>query len=323
MKKYVISICLMILTTLLVISGCSFATTGNLQMQSNKTELKKNEEAEISVRITENLSQILSIDGTIEIDENVFDVISIKSSFNNDKVSSQNYDILYKYYYLQLRSPIDLKENDEILKIKVRAKQDVQPTTSIISISDMVFSDYNFKEHSYEGENANIELSIINDNQEDDEGALYLKSEIYRIGENDLTKYEKGDKYISKVMPKTKISDFLTGLKTNGKITVYNADGSEAINADDIVKTGMKIKVTKDNNGSIDLTIVVMGDANGNGRIDMADLTKLRSKLYVSGELTELEEKALDITFTQKISTKILTILRNVLYESGTLQNLI
>ena len=224
---------------------------------------------------------------------------------------------------MQLRSPIDLKENDEILKIKVRAKQDVQPTTSIISISDMVFSDYNFKEHSYEGENANIELSIINDNQEDDEGALYLKSEIYRIGENDLTKYEKGDKYISKVMPKTKISDFLTGLKTNGKITVYNADGSEAINADDIVKTGMKIKVTKDNNESIDLTIVVMGDANGNGRIDMADLTKLRSKLYVSGELTELEEKALDITFTQKISTKILTILRNVLYESGTLQNLI
>ena len=135
-----------------------------------------------------------------------------------------------------------------------------------------------------------------------DYDGLYLSSKTYKIGENDIDNYEEGDIYLDKISPETTVSEFIDNCSTNGKITIYDAQG-KALRNNDLVGTGMTIKVTRDDE-EIDITAVVMGDIDGDGRTTIQDLSEL-NKAYLGISEKELEGarfKAADIDDSTRIT---------------------
>lgn len=328
MKKNII-ISIITIVIIMILSSCSFATTGNIIATLDKEKYNLSEEVNVSIKITEDMKDFLYFEVKIGFDTNYLEFLSATSNLNNGKINENMYNPSTNVYMLQLKDAIDIRQNDEIVNIKFKVKDDIEINELIntkISFEELYYCDINDDEYEYEGENAQVLINISKTEEERD--PLYLSTlsnSKYKIGENDTKNYEQGDKYIARISPNTSIKSFKDNLKTNGNISVYNANGEEETNFDKLVKTGMTIKVTKEDapDEIIELTIIVLGDANGNGKIDMGDTTALRAKLYEGRQLTEIERKALDIRFTGAINTSILTIIRNVLYEGGILDTLL
>ena len=96
---------------------------------------------------------------------------------------------------------------------------------------------------------------------------LIIKTRDYeeKIGEN--TKYIKG------IKPQTTLESFKNNIETNGRIKVKKEE-TEITDNRAKIGTGMKIEITlKDE--KVEYMLVVIGDCNGSGTTNVADLTKL------------------------------------------------
>lgn len=147
------------------------------------------------------------------------------------------------------------------------------------------------------------------------EDKLYLSTEIYKIGNNDIKNYENGDKYISRIEKETTKEKFIGNLKTNGTIKIIKHDGTE-LGSNELVGTGMTIVVTKEKE-KIELQIAVMGDLDGNGKVTATDLSTLNQTIQkivtleneymIAGDLDENEKiTATDLSTLNKMLLKIL-----------------
>ena len=134
-----------------------------------------------------------------------------------------------------------------------------------------------------------------------DEKKLYLMSEPYKIGENDIDRYEPDDIYLDKIQPKTTVAKFIKNCKTNGTITVINKQGQQ-LEQTDIVGTEMTIKVTKGND-VINLTAVVMGDTSGDGEATPEDMSDIKDVILKEKKLEGAMFKAADIDDTKNVTS--------------------
>ena len=129
---------------------------------------------------------------------------------------------------------------------------------------------------------------------------LYLSSDTYKIGDNDIENYEEGDLYISRVVHNTTKEEFINNLDTNGDVVILKHDGTE-LQDGELVGTGMTLHVTKDSN-VIDLTIAVWGDLDGNGKVTATDLSTLKQTIVRTITLENEYFIAADIDENGKIS---------------------
>ena len=81
------------------------------------------------------------------------------------------------------------------------------------------------------------------------------------------------NKYITNISPNTAIEEMLKGIKTNGTVKVYK-DNKEVVNTKEVVSTGMKVEILLGNEKK-ELTTVVKGDTNGDGKSDLRDLLQV------------------------------------------------
>ena len=143
---------------------------------------------------------------------------------------------------------------------------------------------------------------------------LYLKSEKYKIGENDIDNYEDGDIYLDKIQPETTLKQLMENCDTNGIISVIDKNGKE-ITEDEIVGTGMKIKVTRYGQ-QIQLTAVVMGDLDGDGKVSAVDLSTLNQVLLKIIQINGAEFKAADLDDNKKITATDLSTINNTILKN-------
>ena len=143
---------------------------------------------------------------------------------------------------------------------------------------------------------------------------LYLKSEKYKVGENDIDNYEDGDIYLDKIQPETTLKQLMESCDTNGIISVIDKNGKE-ITEDKIVGTGMKIKVTR-HEQQIQLTAVVMGDLDGDGKVSAVDLSTLNQAILKDTKLGELEFKAADLDDNIKLTATDLSTINNTILKN-------
>ena len=178
----------------------------------------------------------------------------------------------------------------------------------------------NFNDAKKEADNSNlrgIKVYDINGDIVYEPDNLYLKSQAYKIGTNNsdekLDEYVEGDLYLYRVSPETTFKKFIENCDTNGTITVYKQDGT-VLGEDELIGTGMTLK---DEKGSkiISIKISVLGDINGNGKIEGEDLTGLRGDLYEDIKLKDEYLLAMDINDNNTIEGEDLTKIRGVLYE--------
>jgi len=115
------------------------------------------------------------------------------------------------------------------------------------------------------------------------------------ISNNDKYKIETngGNKYITGINPKTKISDLNNlGLESDYKIKVFNKDG-QTLKTSDNVGTGDIIKVyvndQQEEETVVDTyTVVVKGDINGDGLIELNDLLLVRSYILENPSIRQM-----------------------------------
>ena len=88
-------------------------------------------------------------------------------------------------------------------------------------------------------------------------------------------------------------------------ITIEKIEGGTAIGE---IKTGAKIKI-----GDKEYTAVVLGDTNGDGSINSADLLSIRKHLLSKATLTNEYEKSADVNNDQKVNSADLLAVRKQL----------
>uniref|UniRef100_UPI004056F007 cadherin-like beta sandwich domain-containing protein n=1 Tax=Agathobacter sp. TaxID=2021311 RepID=UPI004056F007 len=85
--------------------------------------------------------------------------------------------------------------------------------------------------------------------------------------------YVIGDKYIAGIQPQTNVSAFLNGLKTtNATVKVFTSSGAEKTG---VMSTGDKLEVYCNGTLVMNRTIVIYGDANGDGAVDVLDIIRI------------------------------------------------
>ena len=137
----------------------------------------------------------------------------------------------------------------------------------------------------------------------DENQKLYVKSNIYKIL----------DTYISNILGKTKVTEYIKGINTNGKIKILKQDQNEA-SQDEYVGTGMILSITKDEE-NIQLKIVVTGDLDGNGNVTITDLSILNKVMLDIKKLEGAYLKAADMDENDKITITDLSVINKLLVE--------
>ena len=146
---------------------------------------------------------------------------------------------------------------------------------------------------------------------------LYLISEKYKIGENDIDIYEQGDIYLNKIEPETTLAEFKNNCDTNGTIVVYGLD-NHILTDDELVGTGMKLVDTRFEE-KIELTLVVMGDLDSDGYITATDLSGINQAILELTTLNEVEFLAADLDDDKTISATDLSAENQTVLELITL----
>lgn len=111
-------------------------------------------------------------------------------------------------------------------------------------------------------------------------------------------------KYIKGISPKTTIQTLLNNMETNGVIKIYKGT-NEVTNKTQNIATGMTIKITKGTEEKT-YTLVVIGDLNGDGKMDNIDLLKMaRYKAKLDTNLTGAYLKSADVRSDGKYADDI------------------
>lgn len=119
----------------------------------------------------------------------------------------------------------------------------------------------NVKCKSGSGSSRTYKLTVVRKEAEKVSGTLSSK------------KYTVGDKYITGITPGTKASDFLAGLSTDGgTVKLVGADGKQN---QGLAATGNKVEVYVDNKKKTSYEVVIYGDVNGDGEINVLDMIKV------------------------------------------------
>ena len=164
------------------------------------------------------------------------------------------------------------------------------------------------------------------------EHPLYIKSNQYVISNEDNyvddakleeNVYDVSDKYILGILPKltiedeskenentkgTKLEDFKNSIDTNADdIRVYDKDENDITDRITYLGTGMIVEFQKTNETPIRLTIIAKGDLNGDGILNLSDITK--AKRYIKkDELsildTTIKKLAFDTNFDGKLNMR-------------------
>lgn len=87
-----------------------------------------------------------------------------------------------------------------------------------------------------------------------------------------------------------------------GKLKNFYSDSHIKINGSGIVKTGNTIEITV-NNKKKTYTIILYGDATGDGKVNTADFAKMKQHLLGTATLTGAKLKALDLSKDGKVNT--------------------
>ncbi len=132
----------------------------------------------------------------------------------------------------------------------------------------------NVKCKSQSGVTKTYTLTIVR--KEGETADIIPSSTVYQIGEDSITG----------IQPKTKASAFLKNIKTeNATMKLVGADGKENTG---VVATGNSLEVYDQNGKKISsYTIVIYGDVNGDGAIDVLDMIKVNRHILNINKITD------------------------------------
>lgn len=265
---------------------------------------------DLKIEIKNMTDKVSYIDGYIDYDKNIFEEVK-SSDFTYDEL---NEDELSYFSYSSKANKIVIEfDNDVEVTTICTLRLKVLDTVTNIESTDFNFnyaSCYSYDEDkTIEFDNVAKTLKI----GEEEKEKLYLSSETYKIGNNDIKNYEDGDKYISRVVKETTKQSFISNLDTNGTIRIIKQDGNE-LGENELVGTGMTLEVTKDEE-KIELKIAVMGDLNGDGKVTATDLSTLNQTILKLVTLENEYKIAADLDENDNLTATDLSTINKMLLK--------
>ncbi len=275
-----------------VITISSF--TASIEKVSNET-IYPGDEFEVDVKIhgvDEIKDGLIALGGQLEYDTNQLEKIEIVGKNGWDMKGGLNED--------NLKFVIDnnqfIVEDGSIFTMKFKAKDTItQTTNTTIKIKNIEASN---AQMDIQSTDAQIDIQIA-------KRPDAITSDKYQI-EGDI---------ISKIPPKTTVSTFEKNVQTYQKMIFTDKNGN-VLGKDEFLATGCKLQV----GDSLQFTLVVTGDIDGNGQISVTDLAQL--KLHYIGQtlLTDIHLKAADLDDNGKITITDLAQLKLVLIGSQVIE---
>lgn len=279
-----------------------------IEITKDMTNYKKDKTIELTISLKNMKNKISYIEAYIDYDKEIFEEVTSKD-FSN----SLNVDTLSYFSYSNKANKI-VVEFDEDTEVTELCKLKLKVLDNIEDISTTKFKVSYGNCYSY-NDDKTIEFGDVTETfaENNDEEKLYLSTEKYKIGENNIKDYEDGDKYISRITKETKLKDYINNLKTNGEITVTKEDGTK-LTEEEYVGTGMKLTVTKDKE-KIELKISVSGDLNGDGKVTATDLSTINQTILKTTKLENEYKLAADLDENNNITATDLSTLNKMLLK--------
>lgn len=268
------------------------AETNNtvITLQASSKTIEKDVPIQVDVFIKNDNAKVYSLDCFIDLNKDVFYDID-QNSFEEK---------------IQMNSLVYLPEDGNLILVLNEAiNEGIVATITLVpkvsltgneNIDLIKFCDMQTVTEDFVQEYANEEKTAVITLRDE----LYLSSDTYKIGDNDIENYEDGDLYISRVVYNTTKEEFISNLDTNGDIIILKPDGTE-LQDGELVGTGMTLNVTKDTD-VIDLQIAVMGDLDGNGKVTPTDLSAMNHVILKTVTLENEYFIAADMDENGKVS---------------------
>ncbi len=264
----------------------TFGTT--IRKTSSEEAIYPGTEFEVSVGIHDLATiedGVVILRGQLDYDKDVLEKVSIEEQ--NDWDVSFNEENLK--FIADNRENAYVTEDGDVFKVKFRVKDSVtESTKTAVSVKNM------------EASNAIIEITS-NDSQ--------VEVDIV-VRPDGITsdKYVIDETTISRITPNTTVSIFKDNVETYQTLTFTDKDGN-VLGDDDIIGTGMKLQVGT----TLNFTLVVTGDIDGNGEITITDFAQLKLHEIEQTLLTGVSLKAADIDANGEITITDLAQLKLVL----------
>lgn len=286
------------------------STTPYIEIIEDMSKYETEKIIDLKISMKNITDQISYIDGYIEYDKSIFEEVKT-SNFTYDELDED--ELSYFNYSTKAEKIVIEFDNDVEVTTICTLRLKVLDTVSDVETTDFSFnyaSCYSYDE-DITTEFDNVTKTLILGKTEEP-GELYLSSETYKIGNDDIKNYEDGDIYISRVEKETTKQSFIDNLDTNGIIRIIKEDGTE-LSEDELIGTGMTLEVTKDEE-KIELKIAVMGDLNGDGSVTATDLSTLNQTLLKVATLENEYKIAADLDENDNLTaTDLSTINKMVL----------
>ena len=317
MKRIIKNIIILIITLLIILvfiisknTSVQAADNGTIKLNVKNENFTPGGTVTVEILLQDQKQGISSFTAYFHYDENIFE--KINSSNIESNASEEERDSID---YGDETGKITIYYNDDIsnigkictINLKIKGDIDVNNITSFTTSIGKVEA-FSYSNDSLSDYGTITEKTVIKQQTTD---KLYLSSEKYKIGDNDIKNYEDGDKYISRVEQKTLLKDYINNLETNGTITVTKEDGT-VLTSDEYVGTGMKLTVTKDEE-KVELKIAVSGDLDGNGKITATDLSTMNQTILKLVTLDNEYKIAADLDENGKVSATDFSALNQML----------
>lgn len=266
-------------------------TSANESVDIQKIEPGQEFELNFNIDNFKNIGKgLISLTGQLEYDTNILEKISItgqngwdldKNSFNeqNFKLVIDNEDFV--------------TEGSTMFTVKFKVKDTItEDTQTTVKIKGVTASGGDGAIVSNDSE---IEVGI-----QIKEEAEQITSEKYDINEE--------DKDISKVAPGTTVAQFKQNVTTKQEMVFTDKEGN-TLNDQSVLGTGMTVKVGE----TLEYTIIVTGDVDGDAEITVNDLAKIKLHVIEKESLRGISLKAADIDEDGRITVNDVARIKLVL----------
>lgn len=295
------ALCSIFMIVILITINVQASNNLKATIQSSKNEVKKAEEIEIILKLQDYQDikdGINAYKATLDYDENIFEKV-LEQNFtckNNWELLKYNKDTKEFIAIKKAGS----KEPEEVASLILKTKEEAQPKTTEVKIKDIVTSD---GKKDINVEEAKLVIDVIEEQEEKPEKPEKITSNKYKIEEG----------YISKILPKTTIAQFKQNVKVENVTTEpqmsFIDENGNTLQEDSLIKTGTKLKV----GSSLQFTLIVTGDIDGDAEITINDLANIRLHLIDKKSLTGIKLKAGDIDEDGEVTINDLASMKLIL----------
>ena len=277
MKKtliYVIEIIILLLVATSVIAA-SKSDIVRANLISSKEELKSEQEVVVTLKFdkySKDTQGINCFKAVLDYDKKIFEKVvqanfRTKNNWEELKYNQETGEIV-------VIKKLGSKTDEEIAEITLRVKEEIEAGKTEITLGRITTSE---GKEDLIIDDAKVGIDIIKE-QETDPNLITSK------------KYKIGEKYITRIVPETTVEEFRGNVITNEEMVFTDGLGN-VIGEKEIIKTGTKLKVGNEK----EYILIVIGDIDKDGIININDLARIRLHLIDLKLLTGIELYAADV----------------------------